>query len=79
MNRRRGYAAGARTREHRMSFPDDDRPKPKPVAYPGENLAELSLDELKARIALYRDEIARLEGEMARKQASLQAAQSFFR
>ena len=44
-----------------MTFLDDDRPKKKPTAQPGENLADLSIDELKARIELYRDEIERLE------------------
>lgn len=62
-----------------MSFLEDDQPRPKPKAQPGENLAELSLDELRARIALYQDEIVRLQGEIERKQASLEAAQSFFR
>lgn len=62
-----------------MTFLDDDRPKKKPAAQPGETLAELSVDELAARIQVYRDEIARLEQEMQRKQASLRAAQQFFR
>ena len=62
-----------------MTFLDDDRPKRKPTAQPGEILAELSIEELKARIALYRSEIERLEAEIAAKEKHMQAAESFFR
>ena len=62
-----------------MSFLDDDRPKKKPGPQPGEILADLSVDELKARIALYGEEIKRLEAEIAAKEKHMQAAQSFFR
>ena len=62
-----------------MAFLDDDRPKPPPSARPGELLAELSVDELKARIAIYRDEIARLETEIAAKEKHMKAAEAFFR
>jgi uncharacterized small protein (DUF1192 family) len=62
-----------------MSFLDDDRPKKKPGPQPGEILADLSVDELKERIALYADEIRRLEMEIAAKEKHMQAAQSFFR
>ncbi len=62
-----------------MTFLDDDRPKKKANAQPGEPLADLSIEELKARIALYREEIARLEAEIAAKEKHMQAAESFFR
>jgi uncharacterized small protein (DUF1192 family) len=62
-----------------MTFLDDDRPKPKTAAHPGENLADLSVEELKARIALYREEIARLESEIAAKEMHMKAAEAFFR
>ena len=62
-----------------MSFLDDDRPKKKPAPQPGEVLADLSLDELKARIELYRDEILRLEREIDAKEKHMKAADSFFR
>ena len=62
-----------------MSFLDDDRPRKKPTPRPGEILAELSIEELKARISLYRGEIERLEAEIAAKEKHMQAAQSFFR
>jgi uncharacterized small protein (DUF1192 family) len=62
-----------------MTFLDDDRPKKRPTAQPGEQLADLSVDELKARIEIYRGEIERLEREMAAKEKHLKAAESFFR
>lgn len=62
-----------------MSFLDDDRPRPKPTPRPGEILADLSIEELKARIALYRGEIERLEAEIQAKEKHLKAAESFFR
>ncbi len=62
-----------------MAFLDDDRPKKPSVAQPGENLADLSVDELKARIALYRGEIERLERDIEAKEKHKQAADSFFR
>ncbi len=50
-----------------MSIFDDDRPK-KPSAHEiGSDLSLLSVDELKARIALMQAEIARLEAEIATK------------
>ena len=62
-----------------MSFLDDDRPRPKPIPKAGENLADLSIDELKERIALYRSEIERLERDIEAKEKHRQAADSFFK
>jgi uncharacterized small protein (DUF1192 family) len=62
-----------------MNFLDDDRPKKKPGPQPGEVLADLSVDELRERIALYRGEVERLEAEIAAKEKHMKAAQSFFR
>jgi uncharacterized small protein (DUF1192 family) len=62
-----------------MTFLDDDRPKKKPTAQPGENLADLSVDELKERIEIYRGEIERLERDIAAKEKHMKAAESFFR
>ena len=62
-----------------MTFLDDDRPKKPPAVQPGENLADLSVDELKKRIGIYREEIERLEGEIAAKEKHLKAAEAFFR
>jgi uncharacterized small protein (DUF1192 family) len=62
-----------------MSFLEDDRPRKKPAPQPGEVLADLSVDELKARIETYREEIARLEREIEAKEKHRNAAESFFR
>jgi uncharacterized small protein (DUF1192 family) len=62
-----------------MSFLDDDRPRKKPKPEPGEVLADLSVDELKARIVLYQEEIARLTREIEAKEKHLKAADAFFR
>ena len=58
---------------------EDDRPRKPPAAQVGENLADLSLDELAARIELYRGEIERLTHEIEAKQKSRNAADTFFR
>ena len=60
-------------------FLDDDRPKKAIPAQVGEQLADLSLAELKVRIELYRAEIERLEKEIDAKEKSRTAADSFFR
>lgn len=62
-----------------MPLADDDRPRPKPTAQPGENLADLSVDELRERIALYQAEIERLTREIDAKERHLKAASSLFR
>ena len=58
---------------------DDDRPKKKIVHEIGQDLALLSVDELQERIALLKDEIARLEASIAGKQASRGVADTFFK
>ncbi len=60
-------------------FAEDDRPKKAVPAQVGENLADLSLAELTARIEIYRAEIHRLEQEINAKEKSRRAADSFFR
>ncbi len=62
-----------------MSFLDDDRPRKPAKPEPGEVLADLSVDELKARIVLYQDEISRLTREIEAKEKHLKAADAFFR
>jgi len=62
-----------------MSIVDDDRPRKPPAAQPGESLADLSVEELRARIALYREEIERLERDIEAKEQHRAAAESFFR
>jgi uncharacterized small protein (DUF1192 family) len=58
---------------------DDDRPKKKIVHEIGQDLTLLSAPELGERIALLKEEIARLEADMARKRAVKSAADSFFK
>ena len=58
---------------------EDDRPKKKIAHEIGQELTLLSVAELNARIALLREEIARLEADIKNKQASLSAADQFFK
>ena len=58
---------------------DHDRPKKKIVHEIGQDLTLLSVKELQERIALMRDEIARPEADITRKQASRSAADQFFK
>ncbi|MGO9399461.1 MAG: DUF1192 domain-containing protein [Xanthobacteraceae bacterium] len=57
----------------------DDLPKKKLTHEIGQDLSLLSVGELAERINLLKDEIARLEGEMARKRVSQTAASAFFK
>jgi len=58
---------------------DDDRPKKKIVHEVGQDLTLLSAVELTERITLLKEEIARLESDMARKRAVKSAADTFFK
>jgi uncharacterized small protein (DUF1192 family) len=58
---------------------EDDRPKKKIAHEIGQDLTLLSVGELTERIALLKEEIARLEANMATKQASKSAADLFFK
>ncbi len=58
---------------------EDDRPKKKVAHEIGQDLTLLSVTELAERIGLLKDEIARLEAEMARKRASQTAADAVFK
>lgn len=58
----------------------DDEPKKKPRPHEiGQDLSLLSVGELSERIALLRDEIARLEAERDAKGATKSAAEALFR
>jgi uncharacterized small protein (DUF1192 family) len=57
----------------------DELPKKKITHEMGQELALLSVDELNERVSLLKDEIARLEAEVKRKQASKSAADMFFK
>jgi uncharacterized small protein (DUF1192 family) len=58
---------------------DDDRPKKKIVHEIGQDLALLSVNELRDRIALLKEEIARMEASIESKQASRNVADTFFK
>jgi uncharacterized small protein (DUF1192 family) len=58
---------------------EDDRPKRRIAHEIGQELALLSVAEIDERIALLRDEIARLEVARGAKQASRSAADLFFK
>ena len=58
---------------------DDDRPKKKIVHEIGQDLTLLSVRELTERIGLLKQEIARLEADISKKQASRSAADQFFK
>ena len=58
---------------------DEDRPKKKLAHEIGQDLTLLSADELAARIALLKDEIARLETDIEKKRAVKSAADLFFK
>ena len=61
------------------AFDDDDRPKKKITHEIGQDLTLLSVAELNERIVLMREEIARLEADIAKKQSSRSAADNFFK
>jgi uncharacterized small protein (DUF1192 family) len=58
---------------------DDDRPKKKIAHEIGQDLALLSVEELRERVDLLKSEIIRLEAAMAGKQASRSVADQFFK
>ncbi len=61
------------------AFEEDDKPKKKLSHEIGQDLTLLSVEELAARVQLLRDEIGRLEADMAQKRASRSAADQFFK
>ena len=62
-----------------MAAVDDELPKKKLVHEIGQDLTLLSVKELDERTALLREEIARLEADRTKKQASRSAADQFFK
>ena len=58
---------------------EDDRAKKKITHEIGQELTLLSVGELTERVTLLKEEIARLEANMATKQASKSAADLFFK
>jgi uncharacterized small protein (DUF1192 family) len=58
---------------------DEDRPKKKIAHEIGQDLTLLSAGELAERITMLKEEIARLEADMARKRAVKSAADTLFK
>lgn len=58
---------------------DWDESKPKPVIAVGDNLANLSVLDLRERIEALRAEIDRIEAAMTAKQSTQQAAEDVFK
>ncbi len=58
---------------------EEERPKKRLAHEIGQDLALLSVEELRERISLLNEEIARLEAAMASKQASRTTADQFFK
>jgi uncharacterized small protein (DUF1192 family) len=58
---------------------EDDRPKKKITHEIGQDLSLLSVKELGERIEILRAEIARLEADITKKNASRSAADLFFK
>jgi len=58
---------------------EDDRPKKKVVHEIGQDLALLSVGELAERVTILKDEIARLEANIASKNAFKSSADQFFK
>ena len=58
---------------------DDLEPRPKRIFQIGQDLSEMSLDEIDETVADLEAEIQRLKVERSSKSASLDAAQAFFK
>lgn len=58
---------------------DDEEPRPKPPTGPGRDLRTLSVAELESYVAELRAEIARVEGELAKRRDVRSAAEALFR
>ncbi len=62
-----------------MAAEDDDKPRRKIAHEIGQDLSLLSVNDLNERIALLTNEAERLRTEMAKKRASRDAANNFFK
>jgi uncharacterized small protein (DUF1192 family) len=62
-----------------MTLFEDDRPVKKPSHEIGMDLSMLSVDELRSRVELLRNEIERLEAAVASKSSSRSVAEGLFR
>ena len=58
---------------------EEDRPKKKLVHEVGQDLSLISVGELNERIAILREEILRLEADIAKKQSTRASADQLFK
>jgi uncharacterized small protein (DUF1192 family) len=58
---------------------EEDRPKKKLVHEIGQDLSLISVGELNERIAILREEILRLEADIAKKQSTRASADQLFK
>jgi len=61
------------------SIEDDDKPRKKITHEIGQDLSLLSVEELSERILLLNSEAERLQAAVAKKRASKEAANNFFK
>jgi uncharacterized small protein (DUF1192 family) len=76
---RAGAGNRSENQEEMMPSEDDDRPRKKISHEIGQDLSLLSVTELNDRIALLSSEIERLSAAVAKRNASKDAANSFFK
>jgi uncharacterized small protein (DUF1192 family) len=76
---RAGPGNRSENQEEMMPSEDDDRPRKKISHEIGQDLSLLSVTELNDRIALLSSEIERLSAAVAKRNASKDAANSFFK
>lgn len=62
-----------------MAIDDDDKPRKKITHELGQDLSLLSVEDLEERIAMLSAEIERLKADAAKKRASRDAANAFFK
>ena len=62
-----------------MALFEEDLPRRRRVHEIGQDLSAISVDELRERVVQLRDEIARIEAEIASKGATRNAADAIFR
>ena len=62
-----------------MASDDDDKPRKKITHEIGQDLSLLSVEDVEERIVMLAAEIERLKADMAKKRASRDAANAFFK
>lgn len=71
--------AHGKAKDESMAMFDEPVKKPAPVHEIGQDLSLLSVDELTRRVGILKDEVVRLEAELAAKGSSKAAAEALFK